>query len=71
MTLLKSILNLDQLILNQQDVPHAQTHLRVLGLTLFEAHLTNESSRLVPQTLARREHLIRYVFKGQRAKPIS
>lgn len=47
--------------------------LRVLGLTLFEAHLTDESSRLVTETLARRrERLIRYVFKEQGPqKPIT
>lgn len=37
----------------------ARKHLRVLGLALFEAHLPDESSRLVTKTLARRERLIR------------
>lgn len=45
-------------------------HLRVLGLTLFEAHLTNQSSGLVAQTLARGEYSIRYVFKGQGPRAI-
>lgn len=36
-------------------------HLRVLGLTLFEAHLTNQSSGLVAKTLRRGECLIRKV----------
>lgn len=36
-------------------------HLRVLGLTLFEAHLTNQSSGLVAKTLGGGESLIRNV----------
>lgn len=45
--------------------------LRVLGFTLFEAHLTDESSRLVTETLARRDRWIRYVFEEQGPKPIT
>lgn len=45
-------------------------HLRVLGLTLLETHLTNQSSRLVTETLTRREYWIRNVFK-ERGRDLS
>lgn len=44
---------------------------RVLGLTLFEAPLTDESRRLVTETLARRDRWVRYVFEEQGPKPIT